>query len=342
MTGAAAPRLPLGPVMVDVTGHVLTAEEREFLRHPALGAVILFSRNYESPAQVSALVSEIRDLRNPSLLVAVDQEGGRVQRFRTGFHPLPPLHALGARHDEEPEQAESLAHSAGRLMAAELRRVGVDFSFAPVLDVADLDSAVIGDRGFHARAAVIAALAKHYIAGMQSAGMHATGKHFPGHGGIHADSHLETPMDHRSLESLWESDLIPYRELAPLLGGVMTAHVRFPAVDDRVPTYSEFWIEEILRRRIGFRGVVFSDDLSMQGAADAGPAPERARRALAAGCDMVLVCNDPEAARAVAHSVESSQGAGRVNLAHMAGGEFRIEDHEVASLAEDIGRELLA
>lgn len=336
MAPAAPVRLPLGPLMADVAGTALDAEECAFLRRPAVGAVILFSRNYESPGQVSDLVREIRSLRTPPLLVAVDQEGGRVQRFREGFRPLPPLFALGTAYRDDPVRARRLAEGAGRLMAAELRRTGVDFSFAPVLDLADLGSRVIGDRAFHQDAAVVTDLARAYVQGMAGAGMRATGKHFPGHGGVRADSHMETPVDPRPLEDLWQSDLVPFRLLSPLLGGIMTAHVRFPGVDSRLPSYSDRWIREILRDRIGFGGAVFSDDLTMRGAADAGSTVERARLALAAGCDMVLVCNDPAAARAVADSLgpaETGQGAA---LERMAGAPCGADEGELAALSDEV------
>ena len=337
MAAPAPVRLPLGPLMADVEGTALGVEECAFLRNPAVGAVILFSRNYETPGQVADLVREIRSLRTPPLLVAVDQEGGRVQRFRDGFRPLPPLYALGTMHRADPDRAVRLAGDAARLMAAELRRVGVDFSFAPVLDLADLRSHVIGNRAFHGDAAVVTDLARAYVRGMAGAGMRATGKHFPGHGGVRADSHLETPVDPRGLEDLWRSDLAPFRRLSPLLGGIMTAHVRFPAVDSRVPAYSGRWIREVLRDRIGFRGAVFSDDLTMRGAADADSPAERARLALAAGCDMVLVCNDPGAAREVADSLGPADFGHNAALDGMAGAACGADEAELAALSEGLG-----
>ncbi len=318
--------------MADVAGTELTSAEREFLRHPALGAIILFRRNYQSPEQLAELVRDIRAQRDPAPLIAVDQEGGRVQRFREGFTTLPPLFTLGRLHDSDPERALALAHDAGRLMAAELRRAGVDFSFAPVLDLSDPDSRVIGDRAFHADAAVITALAGRYIDGMASAGMRATGKHFPGHGGVVEDSHHELPIDPRPLEALWESDMLPYRTLHDRLGGVMTAHVLFPAVDEELPTYSRRWIGDLLRDRIGFRGIVFSDDLVMAGAAGAGDPPARARRALAAGCDMVLVCNDQDAASAVADDLLATGAGPCAGAAVMAGGHCGVDTGEYARL----------
>ena len=332
MASPSPVRLARGPLMADIGGTAPTAEECAFLRRPAVGAVILFSRNYESPGQVSALVREFRSLRTPPLLVAVDQEGGRVQRFRHGFRTLPPLHALGTVYRSDPDLAKRLAGDAGRLMAAELRRVGVDFSFAPVLDLADPASLVIGDRAFHGDPTAITDLARPYVQGMASAGMRATGKHFPGHGGVRADSHHETPVDPRPLGDLWRSDLVPYRRLSPLLGGIMTAHVQFPAVDPRVPAYSGHWIRDVLRRRIGFGGAVFSDDLSMSGAADAGTPAERARVALDAGCDMVLVCNDPQAAREAADRLESSDLPHSAALENMAGTACETDDGELEAL----------
>ncbi|NKB63028.1 MAG: beta-N-acetylhexosaminidase [Gammaproteobacteria bacterium] len=295
--------LPLGPLMVDVQGTSLTDHERDFLRAPSIGAVILFSRNFESKTQVKNLILEIKSLRSPSLLVAVDQEGGRVQRFRDGFFPLPPVQKFGIRYDVSPEEALSLAKSAGRIMASELADVGIDFSFAPVLDQANDDSAVIGDRSFHYSATVVTELANAFIDGMNSTGMSATGKHFPGHGGVTGDSHLMKPIDNRTIEELQNSDLIPYQALASKLGGVMTAHVLFPQINDSIPTFSPYWIKQILRQRIGFDGLIFSDDLSMKGAHDAGTPLQRTGLALEAGCDMALICNDPINAESVAKAL---------------------------------------
>ncbi len=327
---------PLGPLMADVSGLALTGEERRFLRHPAIGAVILFRRNYTSPQQVVDLIREIKSLRSPPLLVAVDQEGGRVQRFREDFHPLPSLHTLGRLYEVDPHRARQLAWAAGRLMAAELRRVDVDFSFAPVLDIPRPGSGtdVIGNRAIHYEAQVVIELATDYIRGMSSSGMSATGKHFPGHGGVCEDSHRETPVDPRSIEELWQKDLRPYQSLCPWLGGVMTAHVQFPSVDERLPTYSGYWIRDVLRRQIGFQGVVFSDDLSMQGAATVPSPAHRARLALAAGCDMVLVCNHPPGAREVAKQLGKGPYSRHRALENMAGTGSRIDDEALSRLAD--------
>jgi beta-N-acetylhexosaminidase len=290
--------------MVDVAGHELTAEDRELLRHPAVGGIILFARNYGSPRQVSALIDEIHRLRDPHLLVAVDQEGGRVQRFRDGFTRLPPLACLGRIYEHDRPRARHLAEVTGWLMATELRSIGVDISFAPVLDLDHGVSTVIGNRALHKRPAVVAELAQAYQRGMHSAGMAATGKHFPGHGAVVADSHHDLPVDSRRYEDIAQWDLIPFeRMIHNGLAAVMMAHVIYAEVDPLAAGFSPFWIRDVLRQRLGFQGVVFSDDLSMAAAACAGDYPDRAITALEAGCDMVLVCNTREAAATVAETL---------------------------------------
>ena len=289
--------LPLGPVMLDVAGTALTAAERDVLLHPLVGGVILFARNYTDPGQLAALTAEIKVLRTPALLVTVDHEGGRVQRFRDGFTRLPAMGRLGALWGRDREAALAAARQTGFILAAELLAHGVDLSFTPVLDLDYGCSRVIGDRGFHRDPAVVAVLAGALIDGLAEAGMGCVGKHFPGHGYAEADSHLEIPVDERPFEAIWEADMRPYREgLAARLSGVMPAHVIYPRVDARPAGFSPFWLQEVLRGRLGFQGVIFSDDLTMEGAAVAGDILARAEAAHRAGCDMVLVCNRPDLA----------------------------------------------
>jgi len=278
--------------MLDLAGCALTDDEREMIKHPNTGAVILFARNFQEPGQVIELIGALRRERKGPLLIAVDQEGGRVQRFQNGFTRLPPASYYA--------KAQELAEPAGWLMAAELLAVGVDFSFAPVLDVDCGISEIIGDRSFATDAALAGRLASDFRKGMKAAGMAATGKHFPGHGGVALDSHLTLPEDGRNLQALRDKDLQPFRQLIDEgLEGVMPAHVVYPNIDPMPAGFSPFWIRQMLRGELGFDGAVFSDDLSMAGAAVAGGFPERARLAQQAGCDMVLVCNNPTAAAEV-------------------------------------------
>ena len=292
--------MALGPVMLGLEGPELSAQERELLRHPLVGGVILFTRNYQSPAQLAALTGAIHALRQPRLLIAVDHEGGRVQRFRDGFTRLPAVRRLGELYDQDRMRAKQLARGTGWLMATELRAVGVDFSFAPVLDLDHGVSSIIGDRAFHSDPEAVADLAHAYVSGMQKAGMEAVGKHFPGHGGIAADSHLELPVDPRPLAALEAADLLAFERMIHYgLAALLPAHVRYPAVDDQPAGFSARWLKEILRQRLEFQGVIFSDDLDMAGAQAAGGPLERAKAALAAGCDMILACNDRRAALAI-------------------------------------------
>lgn len=287
--------MSLGPVMVDVAGIALEPADLDVLRHPQVGSVILFARNYESPEQLARLTAEIHAVRSPPLLVAVDQEGGRVQRFRAGFTRLPPLRAIGRRYAADPAHGLALARELGWLMATELRAAGVDLSFAPCVDVDHGVSSVIGDRSLHTDAAAVAQLGVAYMLGMRDAGMAATAKHFPGHGAVAADSHVALPVDRREWPDI-EADLQPYRRLiANGLPAVMVAHVVFPAVDANPASLSPAWIGGVLRNDLGFQGAVFADDLSMAGAAAFGDIAARASMARAAGCDVLPVCNDRKA-----------------------------------------------
>jgi len=288
--------MTLGPIMVDVAGIALEPDEREFLAHPLIGSVILFTRNYESPEQLARLVAEIHGIRSPALLVAVDQEGGRVQRFQSGFTRLPPLRDIGRRWSAGHAGGLALARELGWLMASELRAAAIDLSFAPCVDLDYGVSRAIGDRALHPEAPVVAELAVAYMLGMRDAGMAATAKHFPGHGAVAADSHVALPVDRRIWPDI-EADLQPYRRMiANGLSSVMVAHVVFPEVDPLPASLSPQWIGGVLRRDLGFQGTVFADDLSMAGAASFGDITARASQALAAGCDVLPVCNDRPAA----------------------------------------------
>ncbi len=292
--------MPLGPVMLDVAGLTLDAADREVLSHPAVGGVILFKQNFSSPAQLDRLASDIHALRSPRLMIAVDHEGGRVQRFHEGFTRLPAMRALGEVYDRDPGLAENLAGAIGVVLAAELIGHGIDLSFAPVVDIDFGSSSVIGDRAFHSTPQGVARLAASLVRGMGRLGMGAVAKHFPGHGFVRADSHVAVPVDERELAEIEANDLLPYRTLiAAGLAGVMPAHVIYPKVDARPAGFSSAWLAQILRGRLGFEGLVFSDDLSMEGASVAGGIVERGRAALGAGCDMVLVCGNREAAGAL-------------------------------------------
>ena len=307
--------------MLDLKGVEMTPEEREILLHPMVGGVILFTRNYESPEQIIRLVEEIHQLRRPHLLVGVDHEGGRVQRFRDGFTQLPPVAELGTLYDSNAKAAKHLAETCGWLMAIELRAVGVDFSFAPVLDLGKGISDVIGDRAFHHDPDIISELAQAYMHGMQKAGMSATGKHFPGHGSVKADSHVGMPVDTRRFEDIYAEDIVPFERMVRYgLAGVMPAHVIYSSVDPHPAGFSAFWLRDVLRERLGFQGVIFSDDLSMQAASVAGDVLDRTYQALNAGCDMALVCNAPDAAVKVVEELRiDNEPVSQIRLARMHG-----------------------
>jgi beta-N-acetylhexosaminidase len=281
--------------VIDVVGTVLTDEDRDRLRHPAAGAVILFSRNYENQQQLSSLVEEVEKLREPALLVCVDHEGGRVQRFREGFTAIPAMRQLGKLWDRDKELAKEAARGAAYIIGAELGAHGIDLSFAPVLDLDYGGSSVIGDRALHFDPNAVGVLAAAIVQGFADAGMCAVGKHFPGHGFATADTHSDVARDERTLAEILKKDIAPYRAAIQAgLAGVMPAHVIYPQCDAEPAGYSKYWLQDVLRGKLGFDGLIFSDDLSMEGAAVAGGPPERARAALAAGCDMVLLCNNPK------------------------------------------------
>jgi beta-N-acetylhexosaminidase len=304
--------------MLDIAGLTLAPYEKEMIAHPNTGGVILFARNFENPAQLATLTDAIRAARQGNILIAVDQEGGRVQRFQTGFTRLPAVQ----RFQYEPEMAEV----AGWLMASELLATGVDISFAPVLDIDCGISTVIGDRAFSNDAINTAQLASDFRQGMRNAGMAATGKHFPGHGAVALDSHTDLPIDERDLADIRLKDLLPFKQLiAKGLEAIMLAHVLYSQVDFKPAGFSHIWIQTILRQELGFSGVVFSDDLSMEGAAGAGSFEERATLSLEAGCDMILICNNQKAAQQVLeHLKTTSRAASQERLQKMLG-QFSIK-----------------
>lgn len=319
-----------GSLMLDIAGTWLTAEDRQLLRQPEVGGLILFARNIEDPAQVRELCASIRAVR-PQLLLAVDQEGGRVQRLRNGFVALPAMRAIAER-----ENAVWLAEQCGWVMASEVLAVGLDLSFAPVLDLDHQRSAVVGSRAFEGDPLRASELAGAFIRGMNAAGMAATGKHFPGHGWAEADSHVAIPRDERSLDEIRRSDLIPFARLAGQLAAVMPAHVIYPGVDDQPAGFSRRWLQDILRGELGFRGVIFSDDLSMAGAHVVGDAAARIEAALLAGCDMGLVCNDRAAAELALVALQRLRVRAPASLAAMrgqatAGDEYRQQPRWLAA-----------
>lgn len=316
--------LAIGPVMIDIEGYSLTALDKDKIAHPNTGALILFARNYDNPRQVAALIQEIRTARNGDILIAVDQEGGRVQRFQNGFTRLP----AAALYVERPD----LAEAAGWLMATELLAVGVDFSFAPVLDVDCSISEIIGNRSFSTDADRAAQLAGAFRQGMRNAGMAATGKHFPGHGAVALDSHLALPVDERDLETIRRQDLVPFKQLIEQgLEAVMPAHVVYPQVDRYPAGFSSIWLQTILRNELSFDGAIFSDDLSMAGAAAIGDFNERAGLAQQAGCDMLLVCNNSAAAEQVLDKLPISQNSKREQRLQAMRGQCLIDNDALPS-----------
>ncbi|MBF7052546.1 beta-N-acetylhexosaminidase [Halomonas sp. KAO] len=304
-------RRPLGPVMLDLEGTRLTADEADLLCRPEVGGVILFARNVDSAGQVRKLCDSIRRLR-PNLLIGIDQEGGRVQRIREGVTRLPAMRRLGRDADTRPEETRRLCQDAGWLLGMEMAACGLDLTFAPVLDVDGGTSTVIGDRSFSSSPEAVTTLAGAFVDGLHEAGMVAVGKHFPGHGGVAADSHHELPVDDRPLEALRAHDLVPFARLASRLDAVMPAHVVYSDFDSRPAGFSPAWLG-MLRESLGFRGVIFSDDLSMAGAASAGSPAERARVALTAGCDMLVVCNDRQAALEVLDACRDHRATPRLS-----------------------------
>jgi beta-N-acetylhexosaminidase len=284
----------LGPVMGDVAGLTLTEADKKRLMHPLMGGVILFARNYENPEQLKALTASIRALRSPHLMIVVDHEGGRVQRFRDGFTIIPPMCKLGTIYQSEPARAKTLAHAVGVVIGTEMVAHGLDFSFAPVLDLDWGESTVIGERAFGRDGKQVAVLAGGVIAGLRSVGVASCAKHFPGHGFVKADSHHEIPRDDRDYDAIANDDMVPFTLLAKEYDSVMPAHIIYEKVDAQPAGFSKHWLQNVLRAKLGFEGVIFSDDLTMEGASVAGNVTQRGMAALTAGCDMALLCNDQD------------------------------------------------
>lgn len=332
-----------GALMLDLVGTSLTAEEATILKQPEVGGLILFSRNYVNPAQLQQLMQAIRSLR-PDLIVAVDQEGGRVQRFREGFTALPPMAVLGRMYQQDQAKACAVALELGWLMAAELRAFDIDISFAPVLDIDWQQSSIIGDRAFASEAIALVELASAFMQGMHEAGMAATGKHFPGHGWVQADSHLELPVDERDERQLERSDIQPFKALiAKGLDAIMPAHVVYSQVDVEPAGFSHYWLKDKLRKQLGFSGVIFSDDLTMEGASIAGGYVQRCRKALEAGCDMVLVCNQPDHALEVLDYLKSQVVVKNPRIAKMRGRRSdSLENNQRLNQARDLAGRCMA
>lgn len=288
----------IGPVILDLVGTELTPDEHELLQHPLIGGVILFTRNYQSPQQIAELCLTIRQAKKQPFLIAVDHEGGRVQRFRSGFTRIPSMGLIGQLYESSPQKGLEMSEACGWVMASELLASGINLSFAPVLDLDKKNNPVVGDRAFHRDPKIIITLAKAFIKGMHQAGMAATGKHFPGHGSVQIDSHVGSPVDERDWETIAADDLIPFAELIHSgISAIMPAHIIFPKIDDKAVGFSKIWLQDILRRQLNFSGVIFSDDLNMKGAdITPGSYAGRAQAALAAGCDMILICNNRPAA----------------------------------------------
>lgn len=313
--------MSLGPVMLDIEGLALSPADRELLRHPAVGGIILFTRNFESVQQVTGLVAEIRALRSPPLLIAVDHEGGRVQRFHDGFTLMPPMRDIGRAFDRDRDSGLEIARQAGWLIASELRAASIDLCFAPCVDLDWGISEIIGNRSFHKKPDAVSELAGAFARGLRSAGMATVAKHFPGHGAVVADSHLRLPVDRRDYGSILD-DMRPYERMIStgVVAGVMLAHIVYQEIDSMPAGFSEYWIQRELRARLGFGGAVFCDDLSMKATSSYGSVPERAQLSLNAGCDMILVCNDrARAERAVAALNDYSNPLSLVRLARLHG-----------------------
>ena len=298
--------MTLGPIIVSIEGKKLSEDDRHTLRHDAIGGVILFSGNYEDREQLMELIRSIKKIKSPELIVCVDQEGGRVQRFKEGFYKLPSFNELGKIYDRTKEEGLRASFLAAQVTALELLDVGIDFSFSPVIDIDHGLSDIIGDRSFHSIPKIVTELSDSYINGLKSIGMKAVVKHFPGHGGVTLDSHIDKPIDERSLDDL-DNDLMPFQSLFNKdVSAIMTAHICFPSIDSSMVTFSEYWLNDLLRQKFQFQGLVFSDDLSMGATEEIGLMEERINLALSSGCDVVICCHMKEQMNLIINSVQSN------------------------------------
>lgn len=326
----------LGPLFIDIQSTMLMPDEQALIQNHWVGGIILFSRNYQDVEQLKALTRQIRALR-PHIIICVDHEGGRVQRFREGFTAIPPMAVIGQVYDTDPKRALKIAYLYGRIVACELQSVGIDFSFSPVLDLDYRQSQIMGTRCFHADPMTVSLLASAFIDGLASMGMPCVGKHFPGHGYVKADSHVAHPVDDRTLEEIMNRDIIPYRNLASKLSGIMTAHVLFPRVDESIASYSSFWLKNILRKEIGYAGVIFSDDLIMS-AANRFEISQRVLAALSAGCDVALICNDREAVSTVLENLKHESPRESIHIATLRSRDFYHDPRpEVQKALNEVG-----
>jgi len=324
----------VGPIVVDVDGYELTAEDKEILAHPLTGGLILFSRNYGDHAQLNALIKSIRQAANSPIVIAVDHEGGRVQRFREQFTRIPAMGKIAERYGDDRETAKQFTQQCGWLLAAELLAFDIDLSFAPVLDL-ERGSQVIGDRSFHADPSWVTDLSTQLCIGMHKAGMKTTGKHFPGHGSVLADSHIALPVDERSLAEITATDLLPFKSLIAdaQLDAIMPAHVIYQQVDSKAAGFSQYWLQTVLRQQLGFKGAIFSDDLSMHGASVAGNYLERAEQAIWAGCNLLLACNDRTGVETLLDGLDNSLTTGDFNLKHRS--DFSLAELKMSVLWQD-------
>ena len=327
-------------LMIDIEGPFLSQEDIELIGSPHVGGLILFERNFLDRNQITDLCFEIKS-KKPEIIIAVDQEGGRVQRFKKGFSQIPPMQRLGDLVSYDKYAGLDLCKNAGWLIASELIASGIDLSFSPVLDLDQDLSSIIGDRAFSDQIDIVIECARAFIFGMNEAGMACVGKHFPGHGSISEDSHLEKPIDRRALNEIENKDLIPFKELINNLDGIMTAHILFPDVDERITTFSKIWIKQILREQMKFEGMIFSDDLSMEGTNEFKSFYDKTKNAIISGCEMILICNNREGAKdALKYFEENKIEASEKTFSMLMANDVSWKDLEKNKIRSKISNEL--